>query len=87
MMYQPLKFFTYVSLPPILVGLGIGIRFIYYLITAGGAGHIQSLILACTLIIIGFLTFMIGMDADLLSCNRKILSDTQVRMRMTQYYK
>lgn len=81
MMYQPLKFFTYVSLPPILVGLAIGIRFIYYLITAGGGGHIQSLILACTLIIIGFLTFMIGLVADLLAANRKILTDTQYRIR------
>ena len=34
---------------------GIGVRFLHFLFTQGGNGHIQSLILACTLIIIGFL--------------------------------
>lgn len=85
MMYQPLKFFTYISILPILTGLGIGARFIYYLITNGGAGHIQSLILACTLIIIGFLTFMIGLVADLLSANRRMLMNTQYHTKRNEY--
>lgn len=85
MMYKPLKCFTYLSIPPILTGFMIGMRFIYYLVTQGGGGHVQSLILACTLIIIGFLTFMIGLVSDLISSNRRILADTQYHVRRMEY--
>jgi hypothetical protein len=84
-MYKPLKCFTYLSIPPILTGFMIGMRFIYYLVTQGGGGHVQSLILACTLIIIGFLTFMIGLVSDLISSNRRILADTQYHVRRMEY--
>jgi glycosyltransferase involved in cell wall biosynthesis len=85
MMYKPLKCFTYLSIPPILTGFVIGMRFIYYLVTQGGGGHVQSLILACTLIIIGFLTCMIGLVSDLISSNRRILADTQYHVRRMEY--
>lgn len=85
MMYKPLKCFTYLSITPVLVGLGIGFRFLYYFLTDGGGGHIQSLILACTLIVIGFLTFMIGLVSDLMASNRRILTDTQYHVRRMEY--
>lgn len=64
-MYYPLKFFTYLSIPPITAGIIVWIRFLYYVLTIGGAGHIQSLILGCTLMIIGTLTFVMGLIGDL----------------------
>lgn len=85
MMYKPLKCFTYLSVPPIAIGLIIGMRFLYFLITDGGGGHVQSLILACTLIIIGFLTFTIGLVSDLMASNRRILTDTQYHVRRMEY--
>ena len=85
MMYQPLKFFTYVSLPPLTVGLALGMRFLVFIAMGVGYGHVQSLLLACTLIIIGFLTFMIGLISDLIAANRKILMDTQYHVRRTEY--
>ena len=85
MMYKPLKCFTYFSIPPMAVGIGIGIRFLFFLAKDGGGGHVQSLILACTLIIIGFLTFMIGLVSDLMASNRRILSDTQYHVRRMEY--
>ena len=85
MMYKPLKCFTYLSVPPVAVGLAIGMRFLYFLVTDGGGGHVQSLILACTLIIIGFLTFMIGLVSDLMASNRRILTDTQYHVRRMEY--
>ncbi len=85
MMYKPLKCFTFLSLPPILIGLGIGIRFLVYCFMGGGSGHVQSLILACTLIIMGFLTFMIGLVADVIAANRRLLEDTQYRVRRAEY--
>lgn len=87
MMYKPLKCFTYLSVPPLVIGIGIGIRFLFYYFNEGGAGHVQSLILACMLIIIGFLTFMIGLISDLIASNRRILADTQYYIRRMEYEK
>lgn len=85
MMYKPLKCFTYLSIPPIAVGFGIGLRFLYFIHIGEGYGHVQSLILACTLIILGFLTFVIGLVSDLIASNRRILADTQYHVRRMEY--
>lgn len=85
MMYKPLKSFTYLASVPTLIGLLIGFRFLYYMSQGRSGGHIQSLILGCTLIIIGFLTFMIGLVADVIAANRKLLQDTQYHARRSEY--
>lgn len=85
MMYKPLKCFTYLAIPSVVFGMAIGIRFLIYYTQGTGSGHVQSLILACTLIIIGFLTFMIGLLADVLAANRKILQETQYQVRRMEY--
>lgn len=85
MWYKPLYCFTMVALIPSLIGLGIGIRFLIYYCKGTGNGHIQSLILACTLLIIGFMTFVIGLLADTISANRKILEDVQYHVRKLDY--
>ena len=87
MMYKPLMCFTLLAIPSTVIGLGIGVRFLIYLANGTGNGHIQSLILACTLIIIGFLTFMIGLVADVIAANRKILQDVQYHMKRIEYDK
>ena len=46
-----------------------------------GAGHVQSLILAAVLIIVGFQTMLIGLVADLIANNRSLLEDTLFRVR------
>lgn len=85
MMYKPLTFFTTIALFPFIIGIGISIRFLILFASGDGTGHIQSLILACTLLIMGFLTFMIGLVADLIAANRKILQDTQYHTRRMEY--
>ena len=85
LIYKPLKAFLFLSLFPTLPAIAIWIRFLYYLFTAGGAGHIQSLVLACTLLIIGFVCIMIGILGDTICANRKILQDIQYHARK-QYY-
>ena len=85
MWYKPLYCFSMIAVLPIIVGLIPTIRFLYYYLMNGGAGHIQSLILACTLLIIGFITFMIGLVADVIATNRKLLEDIQYRIRRQEY--
>lgn len=85
MMYKPLKCFTFLSIPPVTVGLLIGFRFLYYMALGRAGGHVQSLILACTLILMGFVGFMIGLVGDVMAANRKILEDTQYHVRKMEY--
>ncbi len=85
MMYKPLKSFTFLASIPTVIGLFIGIRYLYYMAVGVAGGHVQSLILGCTLIIIGFLTLMIGLMADVIAANRKLLQDTQYHARRSEY--
>lgn len=85
MMYKPLKCFTWLASVPALIGLLIGFRYLYYIAMGTAGGHVQSLILGCTLIIIGFLTLMIGLVADVIAANRKLLQDTQYHARRSEY--
>lgn len=80
-MYRPLRVFTGISLIFILIGLLLGIRFLIYYFSGQGSGHVQSLILAAVLVIIGFQTGLIGLLADLISFNRKINEDILYRIR------
>ncbi len=87
MMYKPLTFFLAISLIPSICGIVFIIRFLYYYVIGQGQGHTQSLILACMLLIIGFLTVVIALLADMLSANRKILQDIQYHVKRQEYEK
>ncbi|MGE5473055.1 MAG: glycosyltransferase family 2 protein [Ignavibacteriales bacterium] len=86
-MYKPLKFFVSLGAIIFLLGFIIALKFIYFYLSGHGNGHIQSLILATLLILIGFQTGVIGLQADLISSNRKILEDVQYRVRKIEYDK
>jgi glycosyltransferase involved in cell wall biosynthesis len=80
-MYRPLRVFTLLGSLMMLGGIAIGIRFIFYYAIGQGSGHIQSLILAAVLAIIGFQTLLIGLLADLIGFNRMILEEILFRLR------
>ncbi len=80
-MYEPLKMFSYIGAVVFGIGFLIGLRFIYFYITSGGMGHIQSLILAAVLLIVGFQVFIIGLLADLIGFNRRLIENTLYRVR------
>ena len=81
MMYRPLTFFCVLGAAPFFVGIGLGIRFLVYFSQGLGQGHIQSLIFASTLMLLGFMTFIMGLQADIIAANRKLLEDIQYRIR------
>lgn len=83
-LYQPLKVFTLLSILLILAGILPAVRYLYFFVTEHGGGHVQSLILAAILIIVGVQTFLIGLAADLLAFNRKILEDMRYRARLAE---
>ncbi|WP_295540605.1 glycosyltransferase family 2 protein [uncultured Thiohalocapsa sp.] len=80
-MYQPLRVFFYLGSVLTIIGVVPIMRFLFFYFTGDGQGHIQSLLLGGVLIILGFITFMIGLVADLISFNRQILEMTLERVR------
>jgi glycosyltransferase involved in cell wall biosynthesis len=80
-LYEPLKVFSYIGGTLILAGTALGLRFVYYYLTEGGGGHIQSLMLTVLLIIIGFQTVLIGLVADLIGSSRSLTEDLLFRIR------
>lgn len=80
-MYRPLRVFMTVGVLLILAGCIPGIRFLWFFFTGDKIGHVQSLILAAILIIVGFQILLIGLLADLIANNRKMLEETLYRVR------
>jgi glycosyltransferase involved in cell wall biosynthesis len=79
--YRPLRFFLSMSLLPLTIGLGLGVRFLVYFSQGDGSGHIQSLILAAVMLLVAFQTVLLAILADLQSVNRRLLEDLQQRER------
>ena len=81
MTYRPFRFF--VRIGAILFGLGmiINLRFLYLYLIGEGQGKIQSLILASVLTGLGFHFFVLGLLADLMDVNRKLLEKLNLRIQ------
>jgi len=80
-MYEPMKMFSYIGGGFFIGGILIGLRFVFFYLTSGGAGHIQSLILAAILLIVGFQVFVMGLLADLIGSNRQLIENVLYRVR------
>lgn len=80
-MYRPLRVFTAIGSILALAGIVLGIRYLYFFSIGQGAGKVQSLILAAILSIVGFQITLIGLVADLIGFNRKILEEVLIRLR------
>lgn len=80
-MYRPLRVFIGISLVFLIAGIIGSGRFLYFYAIGEGAGHVQSLILSAVLLIVGFQIFLIGLVADLIGFNRKVLEEILYRQR------
>jgi glycosyltransferase involved in cell wall biosynthesis len=80
-MYEPLKVFTYLGLIVFSGGFVGLVRFVYYYFQGEAFRHLASLIAAAILMIVGFQVLVIGLLADVISGNRKLLEDLLYRMR------
>jgi hypothetical protein len=81
-MYRPLRVFFAVGTVIFSLGVLLGLRFLVLFIMRGGnTGNVQSLILAAVLLMVGFQILLIGLLADLIGFNRKILEEILYRVR------
>ena len=85
LMYKPMRFFTGLSIIPFVIGFALGVRYIVKLIMGTTAGSIQSLILCSLLIMIAIMIWVLGMMADVIAANRKIMQEIQARTRDIDY--
>jgi len=80
-MYRPLRLFTLAGGTTFILGFAIGCRYLFFFFMGQTEGHIQSLILSAILLIVGFQIIMMGIAAELISVNRQLLEDIQLRIK------
>jgi glycosyltransferase involved in cell wall biosynthesis len=79
--YKPFRFFIMLSILPLATGFLLSLRWLilYYLGTT--RSHVPSLIAAAVLLSFGGQLLLLGVVADLLAANRRLLEDIRVRTR------
>jgi glycosyltransferase involved in cell wall biosynthesis len=80
-MYEPFKVFVVLGSLLLLGGSAAGARYAYFWLIGDVRGHLQSAFAAILLLILGFLTLLWGIMADLIASNRKLLEDLLYRVR------
>ncbi len=85
MMYKPLKFFGIIGMIPFVMGFILGVRYLIYLAFDPSTGHVPSLILAAILLLIGVQTFIVGLHADIMAANRKMIEEIKYHVKKMEY--
>lgn len=85
LMYKPMRFFFALGCIPFVLGVLLGIRFLVFFLNGGGNGNVQSLILCSMLILISVMVWVVGLLADVMAANRKILQEIQQKVRELDY--
>lgn len=81
LMYEALRVFLSLGLVLSTGGALLLARFAYFFIIGEGQGHVQSLIVASILVMLGFQTFLLGLLADLIARNRQLSEEMGYRLR------
>jgi glycosyltransferase involved in cell wall biosynthesis len=85
LMYEALRVFLSLGFVLALGGFALILRFLYYYFIGQGSGHVQSLIIAAILVVLGFQTFLLGLLADLIARNRHLSEDMSYRIRKLEF--
>src|SRR5690606_26085252 len=81
MIYRPLKIYLAAGGAIALLGMLAGLRYLYFFLAGEGAGHVQSVVFATLCILLGSLVCMMGIVADLIAANRKLLERVHWRIQ------
>ncbi len=81
LMYEPMKSFFWLGMVPISLSIILIVRFAISYFTRVHGGHVQSLIIAAMLFIVGGMIVLIGLLGDVISANRKLNEETLYRLK------
>ena len=81
LLYKPFTVFMTLGAGVFGLGVSLGLRYVYFRTIGEGSGHVQSVILAGALMVIGVQLGMMAMLADLVSANRKLAEEALQRLR------
>ncbi len=85
LLYRPLRFFLSLAALFMAGALALFARFLFlYFTTPGQTGHVQSLVVAGVLAVMGTLFVSLGVLADLTAMNRRLLEEVVVNTRKQQ---
>ena len=84
-MYNPLRVFLQIGGILLFLGFALAVRFLYFYLTTGGAGKLQSLILAAIALIMGGTIILFGLIADIIQFNRRLLEDILERIKRLEH--
>ena len=85
-LYKPLKMFSAAAAIFLFFGVVLGARYLWFVISdQNPSGHVQSLILAAVLIVVGAQTFLIALLADLVAINRTLLEELKLRGSLPEH--
>jgi len=87
MMYKPLKVFSLIAGALCLAAAFFFGRFLVLRFSSPGARPIQNLVAAGVFTILSFQVFLIGLLADLVAANRKLLENTLKRVKTLEHSK
>ena len=79
--YKPLRAFVGTGSLIAIVGMLPILRFLWFWSQGDGSGHLQSLVIGGALLVLGTLVAIMGMVADLVAANRKLMEENLARTR------
>ena len=85
LLYNPRPIFNTIGIIGGSLGGFLMLRFLYFYVTEGGAGHAQSLIVGGVLLTAAMLSFILAVFSDIMRINRKLLQETLSELREHHY--
>jgi glycosyltransferase involved in cell wall biosynthesis len=81
-MYRPTQLFLTIAAVLLVIGGALGLRFIVAYLTLGSyAGHLQSLMVGTSAVLLAFIVSLVAVLAELQATNRRLLEELLLRVR------
>lgn len=84
-MYKPFRFFAVLGLTLLLISTLLGGRFAYFYFVGHGNDYVKSLIVAGVMLLLSAQVFIVGLLADIIAANRKLLEELLFKVRKLEY--
>ena len=80
-LYKPMRFFFYLGVVPFLLGVVLVGRWLWLQVAGEPATRLPSLVAAAVMLLLATQIWLLGVIADLLSANRRMIADVRVMAR------